>query len=133
MIADSIGYDLSILAKNIATLQQQASSMPEPTEVKQVEGGGDQPGEVHYTTRLTAVATLLADRVNKVRKFVTYNADALNAAAQALGETDSTSDQAATQATTFIDSIVETSPTAGGSGGSTKGSGSGGTSTRSDF
>jgi hypothetical protein len=115
--AGAIGYDLSVLAKNISTLQQHASAMPDPAAVSKVEADGDQPGEVNYTKRLKHVADLLAESVSNVRNFVARNADALNAAAAALDETDAGSNQAASEATTFIESIVDASSASSGAGG----------------
>ncbi len=113
--AGAIGYDLSVLAKNVQSMQRHASAMPAPAQVKAVRGARIEPGQENYTVQLKEVAGILAQRIVAVRDFVTYNADALNQAAAALSETDAAGKDSAQQAATFIEDIVETSRPDGGS------------------
>ncbi|WP_460772931.1 hypothetical protein [Microbacterium sp. GXF7504] len=123
----AIGYDLTILAKNIKAMQDQAAELPASSEVREVEGGGSTPGQQNCTARLKEVSFRLATMIEGVRDFVAQNADTLNAAAESLAETDAEGDQAASRATIFLESAITTGPGNGGSrsSGSTGASGSG--------
>lgn len=122
----AIGYDLTILAKNIKAMQDQAAEMPAPGEVREVSGGGSTPGQQNCTTRLKQISSLLAVQIEGVRDFVATNAETLSAAAEALAETDAEGDQAASKATIFLESVIEGDAPAGGSrSGSGSGTGTG--------
>lgn len=131
--AGTIGYDLAILAKNVSTMKEHADGMLDPSAVEKVTGGGEDTAQVNYTARLEQVMTHLGLRIEKIRSFVTANAEALNTAAAALEATDSEGDQAAAQATEFIDSIVASTPAGSGTPGNTgNGANSGGSTGNTD-
>lgn len=105
-----IGYNLDLLAKNIASLQTQVASLPDPDAVKDVVGGETEDEEKNFSLRLRWAAGTLSREVEKVRRFVKMNADALTRAAQSLQQNETDNSLSAGQAVSFIQDTVESVP-----------------------
>jgi hypothetical protein len=105
-----IGVNLDQLSQNIARLQEQAATMPDLTDVRQVDGAQTEPAQDQFRTELVQIAGMLAQRTQTVRKYVEKNAQAFERAAADLQETDGADSLAARQADAFVQAIVATPP-----------------------
>jgi hypothetical protein len=105
-MGDVINLDGDVATNNAGKLQQTVGELPDAQAIRQVEGNRTEPAPASYTSRLRTVSSGLGDRVERIRKFVAENADALNNAVNTLRETDRMTADAARQATALIDDVV---------------------------
>jgi hypothetical protein len=113
---------------NASKLHDVSGELPSSSVISQVDGNRSEEASEWFTSLLETRSTTIAMRVTAIRQFVTANADALNAAIDALREADSLSAADAEQAAAVIDDVAAGKSLLGAAAGANAG-GTAGTST----